>query len=76
MGKNVWVSPKDGKWSVKQEGNKKSSGIFSTKVKAEEYGRKIAKANHSELISQKRDGKIGSKDSFGNDSCPHRDTEH
>lgn len=76
MGKNIWVSPKNGEWTVKQEGDKSSIGTFSTKADAKEFAKAIAKANHSELITQKRNGKIDSKDSYGNDPCPPRDTEH
>ena len=76
MGKNIWVSPKNGEWIVKQEGDKNSIANFSKKSDAENFGRNLAKANQSELISQKRNGQIGSKDSFGNDPCPPKDREH
>lgn len=76
MGKNVWVSPSSDGWSVKQEGEQKEITTFKTKAEAEQFGKAIAKANHSELISQKRNGQIGSKDSYGKDPCPPRDREH
>lgn len=41
-----------------------------------DYAKELAKRQQSELIVQKRDGKIQSKDSFGNDPCPPKDTEH
>jgi len=77
MGKNQWVSPRDkGKWGVHGEGNQRDTKIFDRKSDAVEYAKEIAKNQRSELIVQKRDGVIHSKDSYGNDPCPPRDTEH
>lgn len=77
MGKNQWVSPRpDGKWAVHGEGNTKDTKIFNTQKEAEDYARKIAKNQKSELITQDRKGKIRSKDSFGNDPRSIKDTEH
>ena len=76
MGKNQWVSPKDGKWGVHGEGNDRYTKIFNTQKEAETYAKNIAKNQNSELIIQGKDGQIRSKDSFGNDSCPPKDTEH
>lgn len=67
MVKQTWVSPHNGKWSVKQAGNSKT---FNTKAEALDYGRSRAIKTGSELISQKRDGKINLKNSYGNDSFP------
>ena len=69
--KNVWVSKtSDGKWSVKKEGNEKSSGKFDTQKQAEGRGRDLAKKEKSELIVKNKEGKIRKKDSFGNDDFP------
>ena len=77
MGKNQWVSPlPDGKWGVHGEGNSRYTKRFERKADAESFAKQIAKNQHSELIVQKRDGQIQSKDSFGNDPFPPRDTEH
>lgn len=77
MGKNQWVSPRpDGKWAVHGERNTKDTKIFNTQKEAEDYARKIAKNQKSELITQDRKGKIRSKDSFGNDPRSIKDTEH
>lgn len=76
MGKNQWVSPRDDKWGVHGEGNQRDTKIFDNKSDAVSYAREIAKRQRSELIVQKKNGKIQSKDSFGNDPCPPRDTEH
>ena len=36
----------------------------------------MGKNQHSELLIHGRNGKIRSKDSYGNDNCPPKDTEH
>lgn len=77
MGKNQWVSPRDdGTWGVHGEGNTRDTKRFDNKTDAVSYARDIAKNQQSELIVQKRNGQIQSKDSFGNDPCPPIDTEH
>ena len=76
MGTNQWISPRGDKWAVRGEGNTRDTKIFDNKSDAIEYGKQIAKNQRSELIVQKRDGKIQSKDSYGHDPCPPLDTEH
>lgn len=76
MGKNQWVSPRGDKWAIHGEGNKKDTKLFDKKTDAINYGKEIAKNQQSELIVQKSDGKIQSKDSYGNDPCPPVDKEH
>jgi hypothetical protein len=74
--KNVWVVPLESGWGVRREGSERLSRITDTKKEAENIGRNIAKREHGELITQARDGKIQSKDSYGNDPNPPKDTEH
>ena len=77
MGKNQWVSPRDGgKWAVHGEGNERDTKLFDTQKDAWDYAIDIAKNQESEVIVQGKDGKIRSKDSYGNDPFPPRDTEH
>ena len=47
-----------------------------TQKTAEQAGRSIAKKTHTELITHGTDGKIRSKDSFGNDPSSIKDKEH
>jgi hypothetical protein len=75
--KNVWVSPTgDGNWKVQRENSERASKVTSTKAEAERAAHDIAKRDKVELIVQGQDGQIQSKDSFGNDPLPPRDTEH
>lgn len=76
MGKNQWVSPRDGQWAVHGEGNSRDTKLFDTQLAAQQYAISIAKNQRSEVIVQGRNGRIRSKDSYGNDPCPPRDTEY
>ena len=76
MGKNQWVSPRDGQWAVHGAGNSRDTAIFSTQAEAEKRAIEIAKNQKSEVIVQGIDGRIRSKDSYGKDPLPPRDTEH
>jgi hypothetical protein len=73
---NVWVVRHPEGWAVKREGASRASFVTNTKQEAEQIGRAIAQNQHVELITQNRHGQIQSKDSFGPDSIPPRDTEH
>jgi U3 small nucleolar ribonucleoprotein component len=75
--RNIWVSPRqDGRWQVKREGADRASRVVDRKSDAENIARDIGKRDKVEVITQGRDGKIQSKDSFGQDPFPPRDTEH
>jgi hypothetical protein len=74
--KNQWVIKHDGNWAVKGEGNTKVTKITKTQKEAINIGKKIAKNQKSELIIQNAEGKIRSKDSYGNDPCPPKDKEY
>lgn len=76
MGKNQWVSPRGDKWGVHGEGNTRDTKLFDRQSDAINYAHDIAVNQQSELIIQGKNVRIRSKDSFGNDPCPPRDTEH
>lgn len=76
-GKNQWVSPRPGgKWGVHGEGNSRDTKQCGTQAEAIAYATGIARNNRSEVIVQRADGRIRSKDSYGNDPCPPVDKEH
>ena len=54
----------------------RATNVTKTQREAIEIGREFAKKHASELIIQSREGKIRSKDSYGNDPNPPKDTEH
>ena len=76
-GKNQWVSRRpSGKWAVHGERNNRDTALYDTQTQANERAIEIAKNQKSEVIIQGRDGRIRSKDSYGNDPCPLVDKEH
>lgn len=68
MAKQIFVSPNGEDWKVKIIGNQKASAILDTKAEAVERAIEIAKNQGLELFVQNLDGKIGWKNSYGNDS--------
>ena len=56
--------------------NQRDTKIFNTQREAQNYARDVAINQRSEVIVQGRNGSIRSKDSYGNDPCPPKDTEH
>jgi hypothetical protein len=75
--RNVWVTPrKDGNWNVRREGSKRPSHIVSTQQEANDIARRIAMNNKVDRITQGRNRRIRSHDSYGNDPNPPKDTEH
>lgn len=61
-------------WKVTQNGERIST--HRTQQAAIDRGKQEAKQDRVDLVTHGRDGKIRSKDSYGNDPLPPRDTEH
>lgn len=74
--KNQWVSPRKEGWGVHGEGNTRDTSQHKTQQEAIDRAREIAKNQRSEVIVQRPDGRIRSKDSYGNDPNPPQDKEH
>jgi hypothetical protein len=73
--KNVSVGPSGtGRWNVNVGGEKKSS--HEKQSTAIDKGKAIATQLETDLTIRGRDGKIRSKDSYGPDPNPPKDTEH
>lgn len=67
------VKTTEGGWAVKKGGSDKASKTFDTQQKAIDYGRQVAKNQGAEFYIHGKDGKIRSKDSYGNDPHPPKD---
>lgn len=67
MSKQIFVSPTKEGWKAKTVGADRAAGIFETKAEAVERAIQIAIHNQLELMVQNRDGKIGWRNSYGND---------
>ena len=74
--KNVHVVPSGNGWAVKTEGTAKPLSNHRTQQAASDAGRKVAQQRQGELVIHRPNGQIRDKDSFGNDSCPPKDTKH
>lgn len=67
---SIHVVPRSNGWGVKSSGTSRASKVFSTKAKAFSAGRKSAISKSTELFVHNRNGKIGYRNSYGNDSFP------
>ena len=72
--KNFHVVRLGKSWSVKNSGRVLSS--HNTQKNAEKSAAIRAKRTRSEVVIHGRDGRIRSKDSYGNDPFPPRDKEY
>ena len=71
-GRNIWVVRKGKKYSVKEEGARRTIITPVSQRDAIAIARRIAKANNSELVIQNASGRIRAKDSHGFDAYPPR----
>lgn len=67
------VKDSKGGWAVKKGGGEKASRHFDTQQDAIDWGRQVAKNQKAEFYIHGKDGKIRSKDSYGNDPHPPKD---
>lgn len=74
---NIWVTQHaTGGWQTKKENSERASTVTKTQKEAIQVAITQAKKEHVEVIVQGTDGKIRSKDSYGNDPNPPKDKEH
>lgn len=76
MGKPQHVVKREDKWAVVGEGNGRATRVVDTQREAIAAATEIARNQRTEVVVHGRDGRIRSKDSYGNDPLPPRDTEH
>ena len=65
---NVWTIPYEGGWANRREGATRLSRRFKTKAEAQAAGRKTAMRDKVEHLVQTSGGKVGERNSYGNDS--------
>ncbi len=70
---NVWITPHDKGWAVKKEGSKLPLNVTSTKQEAERIGHDVGKKEKVEVITQRQDGTIQKRESYGHDPYPPKD---
>lgn len=66
----------DGRWQHKGDGNKKATRVTDTQKQAWDSAKDVARNQGCEVVVHGKDGKIVSKDSYGNDPNPPKDKEH
>lgn len=67
------VTPRDGVWQIKRDGDKRPSHLIETKKAAIGIAREISRNQKTELQIHNKDGKIAISDSHGSDPCPPKD---
>ncbi len=70
MGKSIHAVPHKNGWACKKEGSNNYIEFFDTKIPCVDYARDLAQKEKSELFIHGKDGKIQSRDSYGNDPFP------
>ena len=70
--KQIHVIPHNDGWAVKGAGAQRASSLHPTKSEAFKAGRDSAVSKNAELFVHNMDGKIGYRNSYGNDPCPPR----
>ncbi|WP_046174931.1 DUF2188 domain-containing protein [Domibacillus indicus] len=70
MGKDQHILKHEQGWQVKGSGNTKATKLFETQQEAKQFAKEKAKNQHSEVVIHGRDGRIRTKDSYGNDPFP------
>jgi ketosteroid isomerase-like protein len=61
-----------GGWTNKREGSTRALGNFARKTEAQSAGRQTAKRDKTEHIIHTRDGRIASRNSYGNDPASRK----
>ena len=72
MNKQVHIVPRANGWAVKNSNASRASSLHDRKIDACAAGRNSAIKQHAELYVHNKDGRIGYKNSYGNDSFPPR----
>lgn len=63
----------DGQWKTKVQGSSRAAHAGGNKTDQEAIGRQMAQARQTEHTIKNMDGRIGKKNSYGNDPNPPRD---
>lgn len=63
----------NGGWNVKRNDAERATRSFASQKDAIEYGRSISRSHATDLIIHGRDGRLSSKESYGNDPNPPRE---
>jgi Uncharacterized protein conserved in bacteria (DUF2188) len=75
MSKNSYhvIAKVNGGWKVKRADAERATKTFATQKDAIEYGRSLSRSHATDLVIHGRDGRLSSKESYGNDPNPPRE---
>ena len=65
----------NGGWNVTRTGAERATRSFATQKDAIKYGRNISKSHATELIIHDSYGRLSSKETFGKDPNPPRESK-
>ena len=64
----VAVEPRpDGRWAVQTDGTQRADSLHASKASAVKRGRELAENKRTEVVIKDERGRVGGKDSHGND---------
>ncbi|MFW2355679.1 DUF2188 domain-containing protein [Hydrogenophaga sp.] len=72
---NVHIVRRGAKCGALREGGQRASHVFGTQAQAIPAGRDMARQGPGELSIHGLDGHIRTRDSYGNDPCPPKDSK-
>lgn len=72
--RDYWASPRrGGGWAVKRSGTSRAASIHNTQADAWKETRRLARGAGSEAFLKGRDGKIRTRNSYGEDPNPPKE---
>lgn len=71
---NFWATPHGSRWAVKQEGSNHVASVHPTQSAAWSETRRRARGAGGEALLQGKDGKIRTRNTYGSDPYPPRDS--
>jgi hypothetical protein len=74
--RNIHVVSAGNGWATRREGSAQTTSTHRTQTAAESAAKRIAREEHGEVFTHRRDGTIRDRDSFGNDPVPPKDRKH
>lgn len=67
------VTPKNGDWQHKKDGNQKATGVYETQKEAWAAAKEAARKDGTEAVLHGNNGQIRERNSYGPDPCPPKD---
>lgn len=72
-GRNIHVVPRNGRWVVRKEGDSQATSEHVSRREAVDTARNLARNGNTEVVIHRRDGRIGSRDSYRSEPLPPKE---